>query len=340
MSEDPFSVALALEHGIRAVSDGSDWHQIQGAFGWVMSTDLGNRCACGMGPARSASPHAYRSESYGLLSLLCFLRRLAEFTGKHDQWVGIIATDSQSLVDTVLQTPAPLGAPGGVSDLSQGETERLIKSFPLEPTIPEWDIVRGIQDLLHIMPHVRLQHVKGHQDRELPYHRLSLLAQLNVDADTQASRYQRDFGSFQPNVLLTEWAGVHLEFPTGTVTSHFETALRFQATAPELKAHMMARYSWTPQTLAASNWDAHGKALHRHLTRRTHLVKLVHGLLPTNSRIHRHDPGKRTCPSCRRESETWQHILRCSSASRVKWRTEMLLKLDQQCDELGLAGCT
>ena len=103
MSDDPFSIALALEHGLRAVSDGSDWNQIQGAFGWAMSTDVGERCACGMGPARSASPHAYRSESYGLLSLLCFLRRLAEFTGKHDNWTGIIATDSQSLVVTVLQ---------------------------------------------------------------------------------------------------------------------------------------------------------------------------------------------------------------------------------------------
>ena len=67
---DPFSITVALEHGLRAVSDGSDWSQVQGAFGWVMSTDRGERCACGMGPARSASPHAYRSEGYGLLSLL------------------------------------------------------------------------------------------------------------------------------------------------------------------------------------------------------------------------------------------------------------------------------
>jgi hypothetical protein len=73
MTDDPFTVADALEHGVRAVSDGSDWYQIQGAFGWTMSTDLGERCAWCMGPARSASPHAYRSESYGLLSLLCFL---------------------------------------------------------------------------------------------------------------------------------------------------------------------------------------------------------------------------------------------------------------------------
>ncbi len=78
---DPYTVCEALSHGIRAVSDGSDWDQIQGSFGWAMSNDIGERCAFGMGPARSAAPHAYRSESYGLLSMLCFLHRLAEFTG-------------------------------------------------------------------------------------------------------------------------------------------------------------------------------------------------------------------------------------------------------------------
>jgi hypothetical protein len=91
------------------------------------------------------------------------------------------------------------------------------------------------------MPELVLQHVKGHQDRDIPYRRLSLLAQLNVDADAQASRYQRDFGHFQPEVLLTEWAGLHLEFPTGTVTAHYETALRYQATAPTLQAHIQER---------------------------------------------------------------------------------------------------
>lgn len=72
MTEDPFSIAVALEHGIRAVSDGSDCHQIQGAFGWVMSADRGERCASGMGPARSASPHAYRSEKLRTPLLIVF----------------------------------------------------------------------------------------------------------------------------------------------------------------------------------------------------------------------------------------------------------------------------
>ena len=135
------------------------------------------------------------------------------------------------------------------------------------------------------MPEIHLQHVKGHQDRNTPYTRLPLLAQLNVDADAQASRYQRDFGSFQPEVLLSEWAGVHLEFPTGTITAHYDAAIRYQATAPALEEHMRVRYAWTAQTMSVINWNAHGKAMHRHLNKRTHLVKLVHGLLPTNARI-------------------------------------------------------
>ena len=155
-----------------------------------------------------------------------------------------------------------------------------------------------------------------------------------VDADTQASRYQRDFGTFQPKVLLTEWAGVHLEFPPGTVTLHYETALRYQATAPELQAHMMARYSWTPQIVAVINCDAHGKALRRHLAHRTHLVKFVHGLLPTNPKLHRSDPRRSKCPSCQC-IESWQHIIRGQSASHVVWHQKMLQMVEVKCNDLG-----
>jgi hypothetical protein len=155
-----------------------------------------------------------------------------------------------------------------------------------------------------------------------------------VDADTQASRYQRDFGTFQPKVLLTEWAGVHLEFPTGTVTSHYETALRYQAAAPELQAFMTARYSWTPQIVAVINWDAHGKALRRHLYKRSHLVKHIHGLLPTNAQLHRSDPRRSKCPSCQC-IESWQHILRCQSESHVAWYKDTTKTMEKTCKDLG-----
>jgi hypothetical protein len=285
-----------------------------------------------MGPARSSSPHAYRSESYGLLSLLCFLHPLAEFTGKHEPWFGIVATDSQSLIDTVFQTPS-VDLPQ--RDRSFRESLSTVCKTPLEPTIPEWDVICGIQVLLFAMPDVKLQHVRrGHQDRRTPYSQLPLLAQLNVDADAQASKYQCEYGSFQLNVLLTEWTGVHLVFPTGTVTSHYETALRYQATAKPLQDYMRERYSWTPQVLAVVKWGAHSKAMQRHMHNRTHLVKLVHGILPINARLHRSDARQNTCPSCKTAVETWQHILQCPSASYTAWQESMLQAVATKCDEL------
>ena len=101
LATDPYSVGVALEHGLRAVSDGSEWFRTQGSFGWILASDLGDRLATGMGPARSSKPNSYRSEGYGMLALLCFLRRLAEFIQLHDPWQGLIATDSKSLIDTI-----------------------------------------------------------------------------------------------------------------------------------------------------------------------------------------------------------------------------------------------
>jgi hypothetical protein len=183
---------------------------------------------------------------------------------------------------------------------------------------------------------LKLQHVKGHQDRNTPYHRLLLLAQLNVDADAQAVRYEGNLDVFLPEVLLTECEGVPLEFPTGTVTAHHKTALRYQATAPALQAfHIQERYSWTPQTMAVTNWSAHGKAMQRHLNKRTFLMKLVHGLLPTNLKLHRSDPKRNKCPSCQTHVESWQHIMSCNSETHASWRVSLIKTVDSKCKALG-----
>jgi hypothetical protein len=100
---DPFTVSDALSHGIRAVSDGSVWTDNQGAYGWMISKVLGDRTAKGMGPARGAKADSYRAEAYGMLAILCILRRLAEYTTQMDQWHGILATDSLSLLETITE---------------------------------------------------------------------------------------------------------------------------------------------------------------------------------------------------------------------------------------------
>ncbi|KAI2503536.1 hypothetical protein MHU86_10918 [Fragilaria crotonensis] len=322
---DPFSVGLALSQGVRGVSDGSVWLKQMGAFGWTLSTDLGERSAEGMGPAPGANPNSYRSEAYGMLAMLCFLKRLAEFTYQHEPWCGTLATDSLSLVETVLG----IKRKPSVMEAAVSEPEPV--QLPLDPLSPEWDLIVNIRRLLCEMPGLSLEHVRGHQDRRGTYQRLSLLAQLNVDADDLANTFQREYGAIRPLALLTEEAGVHLITPKGTVTTKYKTAIRHQATYGPLLAHLQARNGWNASTTERINWKAHAACLHKRIKRRDHYIKLVQEILPTNHRQHRRDPSRRGCPVCPCGDEDWDHILRCAHSSRAAWRANLLTVIGKTC---------
>ena len=65
-------------------------------------------------------------------------------------------------------------------------------TFFLNETITsDWDILQNIiLSLTQFQHKPTLSHIKGHQDAQASYAQLALLAQLNVDADCLASRYQ------------------------------------------------------------------------------------------------------------------------------------------------------
>lgn len=328
-STDAFTISEALTHGLRGVSDGSVWLKQMGAYGWILSTDVGERAAEGMGPAPGATPTSYRSEAYGMLAILCFLKRLAEFTYQYEPWQGILATDSLSLIDTIR----------GVTRHDMGETldvEYLAHDptlVPLDPFIPDWDLLVSIRRLLKEMPGLKLQHVRGHQDRRIAYRQLSLLAQLNVDADKLANTYQRDHGAIRPIAHLTEGAGVHLVTAQGSITSNYKKAIRHQATYKPLLEYIQSRQRWSGTEMRNINWTAHGTSLNKRMKQRDHYIKLVHGILPTNHKLHRNDPSRRGCPSCNHRDEDWTHILRCQNPSREAWRTSMLEAIKDTCDK-------
>jgi hypothetical protein len=185
-----------------------------------------------------------------MLALLVFLTRLAEYTQRHEPWEGIIATVSKSIIGTVKGTPRTLQAPSHSAPYQR----------PINPLSPEWDVVIGIQHLLNAMPVMQLQHIKGNQDKNNDFHRLPLLAQLNVEADELANRYQRELGMHEPAVLMARWAGAHLVLPEGTVTSHYEAALRYHASAEPLRIHLRERNQWSKQTFDTINWTVHSEA--------------------------------------------------------------------------------
>lgn len=122
-----------------------------GAFGWVVSNNLGERAAEGMGPVPGATPNSYRSEAYGMLAMLCFLKRLAEFKFQYEPWQGNIAMDSLSLLDTIH------GISRNDSGLVKGEIlKQELVLLPLDPLLPEWDLLVNIRRLQNEMPGLQL----------------------------------------------------------------------------------------------------------------------------------------------------------------------------------------
>ena len=320
LTTDPFSLCLELTPGFRAVSDGSVTIQQCGSFGWVLSSLNHERLAFGMGPVHGRSMNSYRAEAYGLLSILRFLIRIKEYTGMHDPWVGVLATDSQSVLDTLQVGDKDMQEEDTPIDLDKGQVV-------LDCLRPEWDILIEIQSALQSLRHVRLQYVRGHQDRKKPYQSLDLLGQLNVDADKQAGNDNLEHGAHHPIVLLSPMVKAQLILLDGTVTGRYSQVLIHETSAKPLLEYIRQKNQWTPGTLQSINWEDHATAINRTSVPHTHMVKLLHRILPTHAQANKFDGGNRRCILCGSLGEDHYHIIRCAHNNRVEWRNQFLIRL-------------
>ncbi|KAI2493074.1 hypothetical protein MHU86_21458 [Fragilaria crotonensis] len=209
LSVDPRMAVWELQEHFQAGTDGSSKHHgTQGAFGWIVTTSSGERIASGNGPSRGAKIDSYRAECSGMLTFLRFLIRLAEYTDMFGTWVGRVGTDSQSMLDRLF----------GKQNTGSSEVHRYNASNlkELDVFVSEWDLLHEIQIALRLLPDVTLEYVKGHQDDHVDFSSLSLMAQLNVEADGLATRYQQQFGRTCPHVLMSEHAGAYLVVEDGS----------------------------------------------------------------------------------------------------------------------------
>jgi hypothetical protein len=136
--------------------------------------------------ARGPQPTSFRAEGYALFSLVLYLRRVAEFTSMHEPWIGAIATNSKSLLQTLKSKPTtPIHPALDDPILLEGKAVRL------DVLQPDGDVLIKIQyGAMTHLPEIKLQFIRGHQDCSSQFARLYLLAQLNVEADSMTTSYQ------------------------------------------------------------------------------------------------------------------------------------------------------
>jgi hypothetical protein len=323
---DPNLLCLEAQYNFRAASDGSVLPMESASFGWILSSSQGEHLASNMGPVRGRTVHSYRAEAYGVLSLLRFLIHIGRYTQMHDPWTGTLATDGQSMLDTLEgKENAKRRRAGEPVDLDYNKVV-------LDVLSAEWDVLNEIQHSLRILPKVKLEYVRGHQDRLESYDALPITARLNIEADRIASQYHQDHRGNRPISPLFPHTRAHLLIDVGTVTSRYEEAIHLAATTPPLMVYMCHKYSWTASTSEMIDWTAYSQSLQAFKKCRSHMVKFVHGILPTNDRLNKIDGGLRKCPSCQASSEDHVHILRCPHPQREIWRKSFLTAINEFCD--------
>ena len=314
----PFEIVSTIEaSSFKACSDGSAI-AFEGSYGWVLCTEDGTRLAHGAGPVDGHDPRSFRAEGQGMLSVVCLLRRLFEWCCCTTPITGVLATDNTGLIDRVQQQ----------SQQKYPVPNHVFKS--------DWDVVQAIvltQTAFAIT--TTYEHVKGHQDDTEPAETLSLIAQLNVEADKYAGEYRQQFGSYRPLIPLSPTRPVALDIDGKTIHRGFKQAIRDSIHGTHLLEAMQIRYDWPDGTLEMIDWEVHRQSTHSQLGRKTHYIKLCHNILPTGNLVCTYGRGLPDyCPLCKTPSEDFQHILQCQHPSRSKWRRNLLSSLTKKCHDL------
>ena len=214
------------------------------------------------------------------------------------------------------------------------------KIYPNATMDSEWDILAEIRTSLHLLPNSpTIDHIKGHQDQDKNYNKLSLAAQLNCDADHAAAQFWQDNpnNQFQIAPVLPS-SGCQLQLSTGTVTYNFKPELKLARTLHPLRDCLCHQHGWTTSIFNDIDWTSHGRALQRHDKHRVTMVKNLHDCLPLRKLIHKYDPKyPESCPSCGTSREDIQHFWTCPSANRNKWRQACCRSVKQYLQNTGTA---
>jgi hypothetical protein len=296
------------------VSDGSAGNDSM-SFAWVLALPCGERVVTCAGPVFGFRESSYRSEGYGVLSAVRFVYHLFQFCGCEPKWRYEFMADNQGLLTAILQDAAYSAA------------------FPNTTLGADWDIRNEIKATLRLIGRPNeFIHVKGHQDDGHTFESLPLPAQLNVEADREANAFRSAYPSHRPLVPRLEHNGAQLHIDGRTINGKYHQEIRLAKSEGPLRAHIMAKHSWTEAQMSLIDWKALTRALNRRRDKEVALVKLLAEITPTATLTTRYGTSTSSkCPRCHTYDETIDHVIRCPAAECVVWRSALLTHLRQVC---------
>jgi hypothetical protein len=187
-----------------SVSDGSvKFHNM--LFCWIITTPDGRRLAAGCGPCKRGG-NSLRSEGAGMLAATLFIALISHHMSHKIKAKCI--SDNKELIRRMT------------------EHKHYEEPFPNATLASEYDIIEEIYEMCKIYNIKSSYHwVRGPQAKHAAYEDLSLQAQLNVDADWYAGKYQDESGKFLPQCTLLPACPAMLSIQEITVTSGYKNQL-------------------------------------------------------------------------------------------------------------------
>ena len=305
------------EGNVQAVSNGSFIQaEMVGSAAWIIESTDGTisteSTIITSGEAKIQNP--YRSELFGILGILATIQQLCnEFDV--DNGSITIHCDGDSAIKRINNSY------NRVSNRSQ-----------------HFDVINSILSLLHSIPvQVTLHHVKGHQDRYMPYQSLDRISQLNIIVDNMAKRAATAAIEAQATRKYYSLPHCHCEvIYNNTRQQRIPICSNLLHTLQEILQQDDARQYWVRKKNLEGikhlvDWEMRKKSLQNiplHLSQ--WYSKFSSGFCGTGRMLQRNKyQDHSNCPRCNKPNEGTTHVIQCQHELAVELKEEEVEDLTQ-----------
>jgi hypothetical protein len=267
-----------------------------------VSDNTGQRLIRGSGSVSGLDPQSYRAEGYAMVSGLTVIKHICLFCGHIDMLpLRKLYCDNLCVIKKVSYFfKYRLAKVKWVLHSEYGVVNQMFGPLQEYTVTPE------------------INHMKGHQDKIIPYTSLPLPAQLNVGAGSLATNKLRD----RPNLIH------HVPFFLTAKYNSYSVARQLQETfqAPSANTKVIAiwlpTYGWTVDITALVDWDGFAAAYKSSFQQRQFEFKFCMKLLPTGKTLHRRESRfNKRCPACTSPQESNDHMSQCPDNRHQRWRS-------------------
>lgn len=131
-----------------------------------------------------------------------------------------------------------------------GLVRQINQANPVYPLSPEWELVEPVRTLF-CAEHVKIEHVKGHQDDDKDEGQLTPLSRMNIEAHNQVAKGHDN----KPTHLIPPGFGVLFFINDIPITTKYARQIRHAFTTPDIARYLKSKHHCDNHTTTLVDWN-------------------------------------------------------------------------------------